>query len=98
MWCTNNHKGLHTVSLVRTVIFLVDSVKNMVFVYLMQPFQESQQDPLPRRGKLLLIASQKFGTDVNFCRNLMTSIPTNFQLDSGQQSMQHGWKKRNVVV
>ena len=70
----------------------------MVLVYLMQAFLEGQQEPWCKRGKLLLLACQKFGTEVNFCRNNVPSINTNPQLDLNHQSMQDGYKKGNFEV
>ena len=41
-WCTKSHKDLYTIIWVSTVTILVNSVKNMVLVYLMQVFLEGQ--------------------------------------------------------
>ena len=70
----------------------------MILVYLMQVYLGGQQERWCTRGKLLLPTCQKFGIGINFCRNHMPSTPTNLQLDSGQWSMQGGWKKGNFVI
>ena len=56
----------------------------------MQVFLEGQQEPWFGKGKLLLLARQKFGTGVNFCRNHVSSIPTNSQLNSGHKNVEDG--------
>ena len=63
----------------------------------MQAFSEGQLECLLRRGKLVLFASQPFGTGVHFYRNLLPSILTHSQLDSGHQSTPNGSKKSNIV-
>ena len=64
----------------------------------MKVFLEGQQEPWCKRGELLHVARQKFGTGVNFFRNHVSSIPSNYQLDSGQKSMQDGLKNGNFVI
>ena len=55
-----------------------------VWANLIQVFLESQHECCSRRGNLILLACQSFRTGVIFCRNLLPSIPTNSQFDSGQ--------------
>ena len=65
-------------------------MKNMILVYLMQVFLEGQQEPWCKRGKLRLLARQKFGTGINFCRNPVSPIPNNSQLNLGHKSLEEG--------